>query len=273
MVNDLSPTRPGVPARSPLVRKLQTFADLSPGDIGVIDALTANPRNRRAGEDLIREGDKPEHVFMLIEGWAYRYKVLASGRRQILALLLPGDVCDIHIFVLKSMDHGIALLDDAKVVAVPAADMLALMADNPAIERALWWATLVDEAVLREWLTSMGQRDALARLAHLLSELWMRMDTVGLIADECFSMPLTQTDLADALGLTPVHVNRLLQKLRALDFITLERKRLTIHDVRGLMRLSHFDPNYLHLDFDTAAPQRWRSGAIKDEIRAAIQHR
>lgn len=245
-------------ASSPLVRKLQTFADLDPADIATIDALTANPRTHRAGEDLIREGDPPENVFVIIEGWACRYKVLASGRRQILALLLPGDICDIHIFVLKSMDHGIAVLDDSKVVAVPAAEMLTLMNDNPRIERALWWATLVDEAVLRQWLTGMGQRDAMTRLAHLLSELWVRMRAVGLVASECFSLPLTQTDIGDTLGLTPVHVNRLLQKLRRDGLITLERRQLTVHDVSALMRIAEFEPNYLHLDFDGATTPRWR---------------
>lgn len=245
---------------NPLVRKLVTFADLCDADKARLEALTANPRVYRAGHDLIREGDRPEHVFLLMEGWAYRYKILPSGGRQILAFLMPGDFCDIHIFVLKHMDHSIALLNDARVVAVPAQDMLDLMTDHPDIERALWWATLVDEAVLREWLTSMGQRDAFPRIAHLLAELWLRMRAIGLAENDKFSLPLTQTDLGDALGLTPVHVNRTLQRLRAEGLITLERKQLTLHDPQRLMELSGFEPNYLHLGFNGNRAPRWRDG-------------
>lgn len=256
-----------VPGENPLARKLGQFAELSESDIGVIERLTANPRTYRAGQDLIREGDRPDFVFLLIEGWAYRYKILPAGSRQILAYLLPGDFCDIHIFVLKSMDHSIALLNNAKVVAVPAQDMLDLMTDHPDIERALCWATLVDEAVLREWLTSMGQRDAFPRIAHLLVELWLRMRAIGLAQDDCFSLPLTQTDLGDALGLTPVHVNRTLQRLRADGLITLERKRLTIHEPERLMALSGFEPNYLHLDFNGSGAPRWRNGKYERTSR------
>lgn len=245
---------------NPLVRKLETFADLGDAEKAALAHMTANPRQYRAGHDLIREGDRPEHVFLLMEGWAYRYKILPSGGRQIIAFLLPGDFCDIHIFVLKHMDHSIALLNDAKVVAVPAQDMLDMMSEHHDIERALWWATLVDEAVLREWLTSMGQRDAFPRIAHLLVELWLRMRAIGLAASDNFSLPLTQTDLGDALGLTPVHVNRTLQRLRAEGMITLERKRLTIHDPERLMAISGFEPNYLHLNFNGQGAPRWRGG-------------
>lgn len=246
------------PSTNPLVRKLGMFAELEPADMATLERLTVNPRSYRAGQDLIREGDRPDFVFLLIEGWAYRYKILPSGRRQILAYLLPGDFCDIHIYVLKHMDHSIALLNDAKVVPVPATDMLALMDEHPQIERALWWATLVDEAILREWLTSLGQRDAFPRIAHILVELWLRMRAIGLAEDDRFSLPLTQTDLGDALGLTPVHVNRTLQRLRAEGLITLERKQLTLHDPKRLMAISEFEPNYLHLDFNGGGAPRWR---------------
>lgn len=249
---------PFVPRRNPLVCKLESFADLRDADKAAIERLTSRPRDFRAGEDLIHEGDRPKHVFLLMEGWAYRYKVLANGRRQILAYLLPGDFCDIHIFVLKYMDHNIALLNNAKVVAVPADDMLALMTDHPDIERALWWATLVDEAILREWMTSMGQRDAFPRVAHILVELWLRMRMIGLADENEFSLPLTQAEIADGLGLTPVHVNRTLQKLRAGGLISLDRKRLTIHHPQRLMELSGFEPNYLHLDFNGRGAPCWR---------------
>ena len=246
------------PQPNPLVRKLEAFADLTAADKVVIERLTAHPRECRAGEDLIRQGDTPQHVFLLMEGWAYRYKTLSNGKRQILAYLLPGDFCDIHIFVLKSMDHSIALLNNAKVVAVPAQAMLDLMSDHPAIERALWWATLVDEAVLREWLTSIGQRDAFMRIAHLLAELWLRMRMIGLADGNEFSLPLTQAELGDGLGLTPAHVNRTLRRLRKDGLISLDRKRLTIHHPEQLMALSNFEPNYLHLDINGEPAPIWR---------------
>ena len=143
-----------------------------------------------------------------------------------------------------------ATLNNSKVVAVPAKDMLALMTEHPEIERALWWATLVDEAILREWLTSMGQRDAFPRVAHILVELWLRMRMVGLADKNEFPLPLTLSELTDSLGLTSVHVNRTLQKLRTGGFISLDRRRLTIHHPERLMELSGFEPNYLHLDFN-----------------------
>lgn len=158
------------------------------------------------------------------------------------------------------MDQSIALLDNAKVVAVPARVMLDLMSGHPAIERALWWATLVDEAILREWLTSIGQRDAFMRIAHILTELWLRMRMIGLAEDNEFSLPLTQAELADGLGLTPAHVNRTLSRLRKDGLISLSRKRLTIHHPERLMALSNFEPNYLHLDIGGEAPPPWGAG-------------
>lgn len=261
--------REALPEKNPLIRKLETFAELEDEDKVVLRALTGVPRTYRAGQDLIREGDRPDHVFLLMQGWAQRYKILPSGARQILAYLMPGDFCDIHIFVLKSMDHSIALLNDARVVAVPAQDMLDLMTDNPRIERALWWATLVDEAILREWLTSMGQRDAFPRIAHLLVELWLRMRSIGLAPEDVLSLPLTQTDLGDALGLTPVHVNRTLQRLRADGLISLSRKQLTVHHPKKLMELCAFEPNYLHLDFEGVIAPRWRQGRYALPVPAA----
>lgn len=144
------------------------------------------------------------------------------------------------------------------------------MDDHRDIERALWWATLVDEAVLREWLTSMGQRDAFSRIAHLLVELWLRMRAIGLAANDSFSLPLTQTDLGDALGLTPVHINRTLQRLRGDGLITLERKQLTIHGPDRLMELAGFEPNYLHLGMNGEGAPRWRGRKREAEASGVL---
>lgn len=144
------------------------------------------------------------------------------------------------------MDHSIATLTDASVVDVPPETIEKLVA-NPRINRALWWMTLVDEGTLREWLVNMGQRDAAAQMAHLFCELHMRMDSVGLAEGNSFYFPLVQEELADVLGLTAVHVNRTLMKLREKGMVTLEAKRLTIIDPNALRKFADFDPNYLHL--------------------------
>ena len=234
--------------RSALALKLHSFADLSADDRIAIDRLSARTLQYKAGRSLIKEGDRPEEVFLLLEGWACRYKILPDGGRQIMALLLPGDLCDIHIFILKTMDHGISLLSDAKVAAIPREAMLALLSERSTVAQALFWATLVDEAALREWLVNVGQREAYARIAHLFCELWLRLGQVGLVSNRGFYMPLTQEQIGDALGLTSIHVNRTLQRLRAEGLISLVGRQLNIDDLDRLRAVADFNPNYLHLD-------------------------
>jgi CRP-like cAMP-binding protein len=155
-----------------LVRKLEGFGNLSAEDREAVEILCADTRSFEAGTDLVREGDHPTRVFVLIEGWACRYKLLADGGQQILAYLIPGDLCDSYLFILKRMDHGVRLLSRARVAVIAPEALLAVTADHPAVQRAVWWATLVDEAILREWLISLGQRDAYERIAHILYEMW-----------------------------------------------------------------------------------------------------
>lgn len=231
-----------------LLRKLRTFAQLEPDDLRAVERVCGDVHELPAGETLIREGERPARVHLLIDGWACRYKLMPDGARQIMAYLIPGDLCDIHIFVLKVMDHAIGLLGPARVAFIAPEAMLEIMDRHPRVARALWWATLVDEAVLREWLVNMGQREAYERIAHLLSEMWLRLRAVGLAEGDAFSLPLTQKELGDTMGLTPVSVNRALQRLRKQGLISLDQKQLTIHDTQGLMDVSAFEPNYLHLD-------------------------
>lgn len=231
-----------------LFRKLSCFTDLSDDDVRAIDMLCEHQITVEAKRNLIQEGERPNDVYLLLEGWGYRYKLLPDGGRHILAYLIPGDLCDIHIFILKTMDHSLGLLSPATVAVIPQEVILDVMDKHPRIERALWWATLVDEAVLREWLVNIGQRDAFKRIAHLFCELWMRMRAVGLASEGEFSLPLTQEELGDTMGLTGVHINRVLQRMRAADLIKLSQKRLTILDPQRLMNEAEFEPNYLHLN-------------------------
>ena len=230
-----------------LTRKLEVFAPLGDPEKRALDQLLVAPRAYHAGEDLVQEGEPPEAVFVVTEGWACRYKVLPDGQRQILAYILPGDTCDVFNSVLGVMDHSIAALSACKAVAVPQGELMAVLDRHPAIADAIHWTTLVDAATSREWLLNIGQRSGLARAAHLLSELLLRMGSIGLAPDNRFALPLTQTDLADTMGLTPVYVNRMLQRMRADGLITLERRHLTIHDPARLAEISAFSSRYLHL--------------------------
>jgi CRP-like cAMP-binding protein len=199
-------------------------------------------------EYIIREGDRPENVHVILEGFACRYKHLPDGGRQVMAYLVPGDACDLHIAILGEMDHAIGTLTACRVAYLPQKVIEDLTTERPAIARALWWATLVDEAILREWLVGMGRRAADKRLAHLLCELLIRLQAVGQATETSFDFPLTQAELADALGISTVHVNRMVQTLREDGLITLAGKHLEIPEPERLKAFAEFDPSYLHLN-------------------------
>jgi CRP-like cAMP-binding protein len=231
----------------PLTRKLENFAPLSREDRRVLANAVRQSRRVPARTDIIREGERPDDVHLVLEGFACRYKIVPDGRRHIMAYLVPGDLCDVHVFILKEMDHGICTLSDCRVVDIPR-DRILEMLERPAVARALWWSALVDEATLREWLVNVGRRPAEQRVAHLLCELLMRLQTVGLANADSYELPVTQSDLAETVGLTLVHVNRVLQRLRSTGMITLRNKRLVINDAQALKVFSDFNPNYLHLE-------------------------
>ena len=229
-----------------LLRKLESFSPLAPSDRDLIDSLIGKPRLVGPHVDLIREGEAPEHVLLITAGFAYRYKLLQDGTRQIFAYLLPGDFCDLHVFILSEMDHSIGTLSECSVVDIPREAILRLL-ERPAIARALWWATLVDEGILREAIVNMGRRRAEERVAHFLCELLVRLEIVGLVSDNAFDLPVTQTALSDTMGLSTVHINRVLQHLRGRKLITFGRGNVGVLDVKGLKAFGSFNPNYLHL--------------------------
>ncbi len=232
---------------NPLIQKLQHGADLTDEDRQVLEKVITEPRIVDPRQDMIHEGDRPENVHLILEGFACRYKLLPSGERQIMAYFVPGDLCDLHVSILGEMDHSIATLSRCKVVYIPRRAIEEITENYGRINRALWWATLVDEATLREWLVNMGRRPAGKQLAHLLCELLVRLQAVGLATENSYDFPVTQAELADTLGISTVHVNRMLQQLRKDGLLTLQGNRLTITDVDGLKGLADFNPNYLHL--------------------------
>ena len=233
----------------PLIEKLSRFVMLASADCDVITRVTSERvRGFAAREDVIREGEKPQYINLILSGWACRYKVLEDGRRQVIAFFLPGDLCDLNVFVLGQMDHSIGAITPVTVSEISRAGFDALMGAHLRLPQALWWAQLVTTAIQREWAVIRGQRDATERLAHLFCELFMRLDAVGLTSGNTCEMPVTQADLADATGLSPVHINRTLQELRRLGLIVFKDRTLTIPDFDALAEIALFNPNYLHLE-------------------------
>lgn len=230
---------------NPFVRKLKSMVDLSPSDVGALEALTRKPRDYSARQDMIREGDRPGPVFVMLEGWACRYKILPSGTRQIMAFLLPGDACDLHIGMLSEMDHGLQAVTDAKIALIHADEMSKLLEQHPRIANAMYKAQLIDEGTLRAWIVSMGRRSSVERVAHLMCELYLRSKPLDGV-DHKVALPISQVVLADALGMTPVHVNRVLRSLREAGAMSLRRGSLTILDPVKLVQIAGFDENYLH---------------------------
>lgn len=236
-----------------LVRKLEKFTRLSQDDRDALEgALKPVVRRVEARRDLIREGDPPRAVYAVVEGWACRYKTLPDGRRQVVSFVIPGDVCDLEIYMLRSMDHNLGAITPLKVSELSRSQYEELTESRPRISQALRWSELTATATQREWTLNVGQRTALERLSHLMVEMYMRLEAVGLAANGAVDWPLTQNDLADATGLTPVHVNRTLQQMRKGGLIELSHKQLTISDIARLKEVAAFNDNYLHLHHEGA---------------------
>jgi CRP-like cAMP-binding protein len=233
-----------------LTLRLEAFTRLSPDDRAAVQRISKVSRVIPARRDIIREGEKPKHVHLMVDGWACRYKTLPDGRRQIVAFFIPGDFCDLNVYILKEMDHSLGAITRLSVADISRDDMDMLTADHPRVTQALWWESLVQQAIQREWTLNIGQRTAYERIAHLLVELFLRLRAVKMTQGDSCDFPLTQTDIADATGLTAVHVNRTLQELRKDGLIELEKRRLRIPKLQGLMDAAMFNPNYLHLEHE-----------------------
>lgn len=228
------------------INKLLGFEFITPADVAILEALCSNSREFPARHDLIREGDKPGPLFVVLEGWACRYKLLPDGSRQITAFLMPGDFCDMNLTVLKEMDHSIATVTAAQVAMIPRSQLAHVIETRPNIVRAFWWAQLVDEGILRAWIVSMGRRSSIERVAHLMCELYIRARNIGLADDDRAELPLTQLVLGDALGLTPIYINRVLARLRKEGIMELKDGILIITNPARLASVAGFDDNYLH---------------------------
>lgn len=244
-----------------LIRKLENFAELAEEEKRALQDAAGPARLYGAHEDLLREGEQANGVAVVVSGFACRHKMLPDGRRQIIGYFLPGDMCDARVFILKKMDHTISTLAPSSVSMLPREAIIELTSKYPRLTRAFWWNTLVEEAIGRQWLVSIGQRTALERVAHLFCEVYVRLQSVGLATPEGCELPVTQSELADTVALSTVHVNRTLKELRRVGLVSMSSKSLSIHDFAGLRTLAMFDPSYLHLEGE---------GLIRDRASQAL---
>ena len=237
-----------------LIRKLECRALLPMEDKWILSAAAAASVFRfGAHEYLLKQGAPIDRIFLIIEGFAARYRLLPDGRRQITAFMLPGDICDVRSFALGQMDHSIIALSpvEASVLTADAVERLQL---RPRLATTLAWSALVQQSIAREWLVNVGHRTSFERLGHLLCELFERLRVVGLAQDEGYKLPLTQSDIADTLAISPVHVNRTLMEMRRSELVTFQSRHVVFHDYAALSRAAGFDPAYLHLHSPNTVP-------------------
>jgi CRP-like cAMP-binding protein len=235
-------------AVAPLLMKLRARDVVGREEEEVLAASVAEVREHPHGRTIVRSGMTLSASTLLVEGVVCRYKDLADGQRQIMELHVAGDFVDLHGFLLKRLDHNIGTMTAVRVAMVPHDALRGITETHPHLGRMLWFSTLLDAAIHREKILSIGRRSAVARIAHIFCELHIRLRMVGLASETGYSLPLTQADIADVTGLTSVHVNRMLKKLRDENLLIFRGGTVTIQDWEGLQRLAEFDPTYLHLE-------------------------
>lgn len=231
-----------------LVRKLRINTELDDADVAIIERLPFTREQLAPNSVIAREGDRPSRCCLVVDGFLFRAKTTDDGKRQILSFHVPGDIPDLQSLHLHVSDHDLVALNEATVGFIPHEALHALTRERPRITAALWRETLVDAAMFRDWIVNVGRRPAPKRMAHLLAELARRLEAVGLMKDDQAFLPLTQVHLADALGLTSVHVNRVLQELRKGGVVDLKDRVLRFSDAERLEQMGGFDPLYLHQD-------------------------
>lgn len=241
---------------TPMLRKLETRCAFDDDDRAAVLALPYQRRVVDRGTHFVREGERPERSCLLLSGFAFRQKVTSRGARQIVSLHIPGDFVDLPGALLNVADHNVEALTRCELATVARADVRALACDRPAVALALWVDTLIDASIAREWIVNIGRRDALSRIAHLLCELGRRLQVAGLAGADHFEMPMNQEQLADAAGLTSVHVNRTLRDLDRTGLIGRVNRMIQVRDWKGLRELADFSETYLH--FDQVAVERER---------------
>lgn len=241
------------PSYTLMVRKLESIFSLSAEEKQALHDLPVQVMKLRADQDIVRLGDRPFQCCLILEGYTSVYKLTSDGKRQLMALHVAGDIPDLQSLHLPIMDHNIATLTPCTVGFVQHRDVLQVCERYPRLTAAFWRNTLIDASIFREWLLNVGRREAYARIAHLLCEILTRLKAVELVEDGNFDLPVTQTELADATGISSVHMNRVFKALRADGLIQTKGKRIFIPNWEKMKEAGDFDPHYLHLKGDDAA--------------------
>lgn len=238
-----------------LVTRLSALSALDEADRAAIRELPHTLRTVGANGYIIHEGQHAENSCLIRSGFLVRHKLVADGARQILSVHMTGDMANLQNSLLKRADHSVQALTDAELTMVPGDAIVALAAARPAVAVAMWLDTLIDGAIFREWIANVGRRDARTKTAHILCEFALRQEVAGLADRGKYVFPLTQEQLGDALGLTPVHVNRTLKALEASGLIERRRRSVTIADWEALSRVADFNPSYLYLELAKTTPR------------------
>ena len=233
---------------TPLIMKLEHFLPLSDHDKEWLNGLVLRYQEFPAHSDIIREEELHAGVFVVVAGHACCYKILPDGSRQILDFMFPGDKTKLHSLLLKATDHGIFTLGPTTVAWINRDRLIVELTEHPHVAVALWWNALQRAAILRERITAIGRRDAYARVAHLLCEMFERLRLVGETVDHHYRLPVTQAELGDALGMSKVHTNRMLRHLQNEGLIINDHRMLRIPNLDALKATAEFDARYLHLD-------------------------
>ena len=229
-----------------LIRKLRVSNIISETDEAALRALPIAGRYYGPNQKVVSDGDKPLQCCLLVDGFLVRSKSTKTGQKQILSIHIAGEIPDLQSLHLHTMDHDISTLTGCTLGFISHGDLRQLCAERPDVAAALWRETLVDAAIFREWIVNVGRRSAPERMAHLILELWSRLEPVGRTFDGSFELPLTQSDLADCLGLTPVHVNRVLKQLRENRLLEMVHREYRLLDRSRLSEVAQFEPSYLH---------------------------
>ncbi len=231
-----------------LLRRLNTVSGLDDADIAAIRALPINVRHWEAGRTIVSDGGRPTECCLVIEGFCVRAKTTVSGQRQILSIHIAGEIPDLQSLHLHRMDHDLIAVTPSTLGFISHVSMRALTRANPNIAEVLWRDTLIDSAIFREWIVNVGQRPAASRLAHAVVELRRRLAVTGRATGDTFEMPLTQEQISEALGITPVHANRIIRQLRDDGIVDISRGHVAVLDEAKLAELAQFDDRYLHQD-------------------------
>jgi CRP-like cAMP-binding protein len=231
-----------------MLRKLERHALFGGADREAVLALPHHVRRLEPHTHIVRDGDRPDHCCVLLSGFAFRHKITGEGGRQVIAIHMTGDFVDLQNSLLDVADHNVQMLTEGDVAFIPRDAIRAIALERPAVGIAMWTDTMVDSSIFREWVVNVGRRDARTRIAHILCEFSLRLEAAGLAKEHRYELPMTQEQLADAVGLTSVHVNRVLRQLGEEGLISRNKRAIVIEDWLRMRVVGDFNERYLHND-------------------------